>query len=193
MSLFLSLFVSLSLYVSLCLCLSACLSACLSVCLSACLSACLLACLSVCLPACLSVCLSACLPACLSACLPACLSVCLYFSLYLSIYLSLSFCCSWCVVLDVSTSFFEFSCHVVKLSEWVFQWKLSFNPYPTKPSHEAIFSRKLKKVPHQSITFNNNPLNLCPTQRPLGLVLDSKLAFNKYIKHILSKITKSEG
>ena len=150
-------------------------------------------CLPACLPACLSVCLSVCLPACLSVWLPACLSVCLYFSLSLSISLSLSFCCSWCVVLDVSTSFFEFSCHVVKLSEWVFQWKLSFNPYPTKPSHEAIFSRKLKKVPHQSITFNNNPLNLCPTQRPLGLVLDSKLAFNKYIKHILSKITKSEG
>ena len=170
-------------------CLSVCLSVSLRLSVSVCLPACLSACLPACLSACLSVCLSVCLPACLSVCLPACLS--LFLSLYLSI--SLSFCCSWCVVLDVSTSFFEFSCHVVKLSEWVFQWKLSFNPYPTKPSHEAIFSRKLKKVPHQSITFNNNPLNLCPTQRPLGLVLDSKLAFNKYIKHILSKITKSEG
>ena len=70
---------------------------------------------------------------------------------------------------------------------------MSFNPDPSKPAQEVIFSRKLKTVPHPSITFNNNPLSLCPAQKHLGLVLDSKLKFNEHINHILSKVNKSIG
>ena len=70
---------------------------------------------------------------------------------------------------------------------------MCFNPDPTNPAQEVIFSRKLKTVPHLSITFNNNLLNLCHAQKHLGLVLDLKLTFNKYIKHILSKVNKSIG
>ena len=70
---------------------------------------------------------------------------------------------------------------------------MNFNPDPTKPTQEVIFSRKLKIVPHSSITFNNNPLSLFPTQKRLGLILDSKLTFNEHIKHILSKVNKSIG
>ena len=69
----------------------------------------------------------------------------------------------------------------------------SFNVDATKPAQEVIFNRKLKAVPHPSITFNNNPLSLCPGQKHLGLVLDSKLTFNQDIKHILSKVNKSIG
>ena len=36
-------------------------------------------------------------------------------------------------------------------------------------------------------------LSLCPAQKHLGLVLDSKLTFNEHIKHILSKVNKSIG
>ena len=70
---------------------------------------------------------------------------------------------------------------------------MSFKPDPTKPVHEVIFSRKLKTVPHPLITFENNPLSLCPAQKHLVLVLDSKLTFNKHMKHILSKVNKSIG
>ena len=68
---------------------------------------------------------------------------------------------------------------------------MSFNPDPSKPAQEVIFSRKLKTVPHPSVTFNNNPLSLCPAQKHLGLVLDSKLTFNEHINHILSKVNQS--
>ena len=51
-----------------------------------------------------------------------------------------------------------------------FQWKMSFNPDPTKLAQEVIFSIKLKKVPHASITFNYNPLTLFPIQKHLGLI-----------------------
>ena len=33
-----------------------------------------------------------------------------------------------------------------KISDWAFQWKMSFNPYPSKQAHEATFSRKSKYI-----------------------------------------------
>ena len=70
---------------------------------------------------------------------------------------------------------------------------MSFNPDPTKQAQEVIFSRKLKTIPHPSVTFNTNPLGLYPARNHLGLVLDSKLTFKEYIKHILPKVNKSIG
>ena len=97
------------------------------------------------------------------------------------------------VVHDVARSSPELNSELANISEWAFTWKISFNPDPSKPAEEVIFSSKLKTVPHPSITFNNNPLSLCPAQKHLGLVLDSKLTFNEYINHILSKFNKSIG
>ena len=57
---------------------------------------------------------------------------------------------------------------------------MCFNPDPSKPAREVIFSRKLKTVPHPSIKFNNNPLSLHPAQKHVELVLDLKLTFNKH-------------
>ena len=85
----------------------------------------------------------------------------------------------------------ELNSDLTKISEWAFKWKMNFNPDPTNPAQKVIFGRKLKTVPHPSITFNNNPSSLCPDQKHLGLVLDSKLTFNKHIKPILSKVNKS--
>ena len=41
------------------------------------------------------------------------------------------------------------------IHNWVFQWKMNFNPDPTKQSQEVIFSRKTKMLPHRSFVFNN--------------------------------------
>ena len=92
------------------------------------------------------------------------------------------------VVHDATKSSSKLNSDLEKISEWAFKWKMSFNPDPTKPSHEVIFRRKLKTVSHPSVTFNNNPLSLCHVQKYLRLILDSKLTFNKHIKHILFKV-----
>ena len=92
------------------------------------------------------------------------------------------------VVHDVTISSSELNSDLSKISEWDFKWKMSFNPDQSKPAQEVLFSRKPKTVPHPSITFNNNPLSLCPAQKHLGLVLDSNLTFNEHINHILSKV-----
>ena len=94
------------------------------------------------------------------------------------------------VVRDVNISSSEFKSDLAEISEWA-KWKISFNPEPSKPTQEVIFSRKFKKFRHPSITFKNNPLSFCPAQKHLGLILDSKLTFNEHINHILSKVNKS--
>ena len=74
------------------------------------------------------------------------------------------------VVHDVTISSSELNSDLAKISEWDFKWKMSFNPDPTRLAQKVIFSRKLKTVPHPSITFNNNPLSLCPAQKNLDSI-----------------------
>ena len=46
---------------------------------------------------------------------------------------------------DVTISSFDLNSDLPKISEWGFK---CFNPEPTKPAQEVIFSGKLKTVPH---------------------------------------------
>ena len=39
---------------------------------------------------------------------------------------------------------FKRNSDLAKMCEWSVQWKISFNPDPTKLAQEIIFSRKLK-------------------------------------------------
>ena len=41
------------------------------------------------------------------------------------------------------------------IHNWAFQWKMNFNPDPTKQAQEAIFSRKAKRLPHPSLMLKN--------------------------------------
>ena len=50
---------------------------------------------------------------------------------------------------DINTSVNELNNDLKKVGNSVFQWKLSFNPDPSKQPQEVIFSHKLKKVPHR--------------------------------------------
>ena len=41
-----------------------------------------------------------------------------------------------------------------EINHWVFQWKMRFNPDPSKQAQEVIFSRKLQKSVHPPLHFN---------------------------------------
>ena len=71
------------------------------------------------------------------------------------------------------------------ISKWAHQWKMSFNPDPTKQAVEILFSQKLKSVEHPPIYFNNIEVKRVTDHKHLGLNLDPKLSF---IKHISEKI-----
>ena len=77
------------------------------------------------------------------------------------------------------------------ISNWVFQWKIIFNPDLTNQVPEKIFSRKTKKLLHLSLSFNNVPLKNSMSQKHFGLILDVKLNFVEYIKIITQKISKT--
>ena len=49
------------------------------------------------------------------------------------------------VVHNANTTAKELNNDLVKISRWAYQWKMSFNPDPSKQAQEVIFSRKTKK------------------------------------------------
>ena len=59
------------------------------------------------------------------------------------------------VVHDVYQSGINVNDDLEKINSWAFQWKMSFNPDINKQVQEVIFSRKLQKPNHPSLTFKN--------------------------------------
>ena len=78
--------------------------------------------------------------------------------------------------------------YLKKISDWAFQWKMSFNPDPCKQAQEVNFSRKLKNESHPPLVFNNGNVSSCKSQKHLGVLLDSKLTFQEHCKTVLSII-----
>ena len=60
------------------------------------------------------------------------------------------------VVHNANTIAKELNNDLVKINRWAYQWKMSFNPDPSKQAQEVIFSRKTKKEYHPPLAFNNN-------------------------------------
>ena len=79
---------------------------------------------------------------------------------------------------------------LMKISDWTFQWKMRFNPDPKKQTQEVIFSRKINKIDHPRLRFNQNLVKSPSTHKHLGMVLDTKLDFSFHLKNVLHKINK---
>ena len=94
------------------------------------------------------------------------------------------------VVDDVNVSLMQLNNDLLKISKWAYQWKISSNPDVSKQAHKVVFSRKIYKIAHPPVLFDNVPVKRCSIQKHLGIHLDEKLNFN----HHKEKITKaSEG
>ena len=70
------------------------------------------------------------------------------------------------VLHDVNASARELNDEMKKISKWVFQWKMSFNPDLSKQAQKVIFSRKIKKLPHPSLVLEAS------SQEDLGVTLN---------------------
>ena len=68
---------------------------------------------------------------------------------------------------------------------------MNFNPDPSKEAQEVIFSRRLKKISHPPLFFNNIQVTQSSSQRHLGIILDEQLAFCEHLKMRTSKINKT--
>ena len=97
------------------------------------------------------------------------------------------------VVHDTQTSANDLSKDLKIINDWAFQWKINFNPDPTKQPHEVIFSRKTKEIYHPPLVFNNTNVSQSSSQKHLGLILDCKLLFDEHSKMVSLKISKTLG
>ena len=77
-----------------------------------------------------------------------------------------------------------------KISNWAFQWKMSFNPDINKQALEFIFSRKLQMSNHPAVTFNGTSVTQSEIQK-LGMFLDSKVAFKEHLQNVLNKVSET--
>ena len=56
-----------------------------------------------------------------------------------------------------------------------------------------IFSRKINKIDHPPLYFNQNLVKLSSTHKRLRMVLDTKLDFSLHLKNIQNKVNKTIG
>ena len=98
-------------------------------------------------------------------------------------------------VYDIHKSASNFNDDLEKISYWAYQWKMQSTPDPNKHSNEVFFSRKTNSnnLSHLPIKFNNNNISKCPHQKPLGIVLDSKLNFNAHVDQKIKKCNRMIG
>ena len=87
----------------------------------------------------------------------------------------------------------EFNSDLLKIQDWAYQWKMSFNPDRTKQAQKNIFSRKKNATTHPTLFFNNSEIKLSLNQNHLGLTLDSKLSFNEHINDKIHQANKGVG
>ena len=97
------------------------------------------------------------------------------------------------MVHDDKTSAYRLNKDLQKISEWSYQWKMSFNPDLNKQAQEVIFSRKTVKSSYPLTYFNNVPVSCVSLQKHLGVYLDEKLNFSYHIKEKMSKAMKGIG
>ena len=74
------------------------------------------------------------------------------------------------VVRDINTSAIELNNDPEKINDWVFQWKMTFNPDSNKESQEIIFNIKLKKATHPNLLFSNYNVSQVNSQKHLGVI-----------------------
>ena len=68
------------------------------------------------------------------------------------------------------------------INQWAHQWKLSFNPDPSKQAVEIVFSHKRSAQLHSPLIFNHLPVNSISVHKHLGLFLDKQLSFQYHLK-----------
>ena len=67
---------------------------------------------------------------------------------------------------------------------------MEFNPDPNKQATELLFSCKKNSPNHPSLFFNGTVVPKVTEQKHLGLILDSKLSFERHINENIVKAKK---
>ena len=79
------------------------------------------------------------------------------------------------------------------IQQWAYQWKMEFNPDPTKQATEVLFSCKKSSPNHPQLIFNGIAVAKVNYQKHLGLIIDSRLSFEKHLNEKIIKVKKKFG
>ena len=94
---------------------------------------------------------------------------------------------------DSSTTRNELNDDLVKINNWAYQWKMSFNPDPNKQAQEVISIRKTRKINHSPLTFIKSTESQTISQEHLDVIFDSSLSFDEHLISVQSKTNKTLG
>ena len=95
------------------------------------------------------------------------------------------------VVPNITTSSCDLNDDFNRVREWAFQWKMSFNPEPSKQAQEVTFTRKLQKKGYPPLYFNDSSVKETCNQKHLGMLLDFRLDFQEHWKSLVEKVNKT--
>ena len=94
------------------------------------------------------------------------------------------------IIHDVNSSQVDLNEDLDKINNWAYQWKMSFNPDPSKKAQEVMFDRKLNNVLQPLLTFNNVDVSQISSQKHLEMFLDFKLSFNEHLETVFAKFNR---
>ena len=96
------------------------------------------------------------------------------------------------VVNDPVVSATELNHDLNLINKWAYQWKMAFNPDPSKQAVEILFSQKKNEVYHPPLFFNGAVVTRVVSHKHLGITLDSKLTFLNHVNEKIKSTTKTE-
>ena len=79
------------------------------------------------------------------------------------------------------------------INQQAYQWKMEFNPDPSKQATKILFSCKRNRPIHPSLFFNGTVVPKVNEQKHLGLILDSKLSVERHVNEKIIKAKKCIG
>ena len=97
------------------------------------------------------------------------------------------------IVKDPVTSATDLNHDLDMIYQWAHQWKIEFNPDPTKQASEVLFSCEKNSVNHPQLTFNGSAVIKVNEQKHLGLIFESGVSFKKHLSEKITKAKKNIG
>jgi len=97
------------------------------------------------------------------------------------------------IVKDPTVSAADMNHDLDLICQWAHQWKMEFNPDPTKQATEVLFSCKKSRPNHPQLIFNGTAVSRSTDQKHLGVILDQKLSFEKHLNEKITKAKKNIG
>ena len=97
------------------------------------------------------------------------------------------------IVKDPLSCATKLNCDMERILDWANQWKMSFNPDPSKQAEEVYFSRRTVSLTSPPLIFGNSSVSNCDYHKHFGLLLDNKLVFDRHLREQISKANKGIG